>query len=79
MANGWTMERRQRQAELIRRWKPWAQSTGPRTPSGKSRSVTNAYKGAPRVIERRMGRELRRQVNALKDTLVGDAHSSNKP
>ena len=31
MANGWTPERKARQAELIRNWKPWERSTGPRT------------------------------------------------
>ncbi|MFT7245379.1 MAG: hypothetical protein ACI82A_002747 [Candidatus Azotimanducaceae bacterium] len=69
MANGWTLERRQRQAELIKQWKPWEQSTGPRTPSGKSKSATNANKGESRVIERRMGRELRAQVNMLQGLL----------
>ena len=35
MANGWTPERRARQAVLIRNWKPWERSTGPRTTDGK--------------------------------------------
>ena len=35
----WTKERRARQAELIRTWKPWKRSTGPRTPAGKARIV----------------------------------------
>ena len=43
--NGWTVERRQRQAELIRNWKPWERSTGPRTTEGKERVSRNAYKG----------------------------------
>lgn len=44
MANGWTPERRARQAEAIKRWKPWEQSTGPRTDDGKTRSSENALK-----------------------------------
>jgi hypothetical protein len=32
----WTKERRARQAELIRTWKPWTRSTGPRTAAGKA-------------------------------------------
>jgi hypothetical protein len=40
----WTTEQRQRQRELIQRWKPWKQSTGARTPEGKKRSSQNAYK-----------------------------------
>jgi hypothetical protein len=40
----WTPEERQRQRELIQRWKPWKQSTGARTPEGKRKSSQNAYK-----------------------------------
>ncbi len=36
MANGWTPERRARQAELIRTWKPWEKSSGPKTVDGKA-------------------------------------------
>ena len=42
MSNGWTPERRARQAALIRTWKPWAQSTGPRTTEGKAQAAQNA-------------------------------------
>ena len=45
MANGWTPERRARQAELIRNWKPWQKSTGPRTDEGKARTARNGFKG----------------------------------
>ena len=31
MANGWSPERQARQAKLIRQWRPWEKSTGPRT------------------------------------------------
>ena len=41
MANGWTPERRARQAELIRTWKPWTRSTGPRTAEGMATSSMN--------------------------------------
>lgn len=40
----WTPEQRQRQRELIQRWKPWEKSTGAKTPEGKKRSGQNAYK-----------------------------------
>lgn len=40
--NAWTPERRARQAETIRRTKPWEKSTGPRTAEGKSASSQNA-------------------------------------
>lgn len=42
MGNGWTPERRARQAALIRTWQPWAQSTGPRTAEGKAQAAENA-------------------------------------
>lgn len=40
----WTPEAKMRQAELIRGWRPWEQSTGARTPEGKAASSLNAYK-----------------------------------
>lgn len=61
MANGWTPERRARQAEAIRRWKPWAKSTGPRSDEGKARSSRNAYRGG----RWRELRELSKAMNAL--------------
>ena len=44
MTNGWTPERRARQSELIRTWRPWDQSTGPRTDAGKAKASRNAEK-----------------------------------
>jgi hypothetical protein len=35
--NGWSQERRARQAAAIHTWRPWERSTGPRTPEGKER------------------------------------------
>ena len=45
MTNGWSAERRARQAALIRTWRPWEQSTGPRTAEGKARTARNGFKG----------------------------------
>jgi hypothetical protein len=42
MGNGWTPERRAKQAQAIKRWKPWKNSTGPRTAAGKAISASNA-------------------------------------
>ena len=61
MGNGWTPEWRARQAELIRRWKPWQQSTGPRSDEGKARTARNGFKGG-RWCELR---EMTKAVNAL--------------
>jgi len=55
----WTPERRQRQAELIREWKPWAKSTGAKTAEGKAVVSRNAYKGGHRT----QCRELVRLIN----------------
>ncbi len=40
----WTPEERRRQAEAIRRWKPWEKSTGPKTEKGKESAKMNAFK-----------------------------------
>ena len=41
---GWSEERRQKQAETCRKTKPWKQSTGPKTQSGKDAVAQNALK-----------------------------------
>lgn len=53
-ASGWSDARRARHAAAIRRWKPWAKSTGPRTVDGKAKSAQNAYKYGGRAIETRL-------------------------
>ena len=40
----WTADRRQKQRELIQRWKPWEKSTGARTAEGKAKVSKNAVK-----------------------------------
>ena len=37
----WTPERKARQSALIRTWKPWTRSTGPRTATGKAEASRN--------------------------------------
>ena len=61
MVNGWTPERRARQAALIRTWRPWEQSTGPRTDEGKAKVARNAFKGGWRDKLRELARVLREQ------------------
>ena len=71
MANGWTETRRKRQAEAIKRWRPWEHSTGPRTPAGKTRVSRNAYRGGQREKLRGLARQfsalIREQRNVLQD------------
>ena len=62
MANGWSLERRQRQAELIRRWRPWERSTGPRTEEGRQAAAHNAWKGGQRQQLRELARALEAEL-----------------
>jgi len=48
MSNGWTPARRERQSHLIRTWRPWERSTGPKSAEGKRRSAKNAAKHGAR-------------------------------
>ncbi len=65
MANGWTSERRVQQAKLIRQWRPWEKSTGPRTRAGKAKVARNAYKGGTWRLLRELARTLRQQRKLL--------------
>jgi hypothetical protein len=71
MAHGWTLARRARQAQAIRRWRPWARSTGPRTAAGKARSARNADRGGVwrtlRLMSKTLNAELRAQRDALSE------------
>ena len=59
-----TAEHRKLRAELIRKWKPWEKSTGPKSAAGKAKSAENAYKGATREMLREQRRALRSQDEA---------------
>ena len=61
-----TPEHRARQAEAIRRWKPWEHSTGPKSESGKAIVARNADKGSTRATLRELRKALREQAEALK-------------
>jgi hypothetical protein len=65
MATTWTKERRQRQAEMIRKWKPWLKSTGPKTGEGKAKVSRNAYKGGTCPLLRILARVLKEQYRML--------------
>lgn len=65
MANGWTLERRARQAERIRDWRPWEHSSGPKTEAGKTVVARNAWKGGTRQMLRELTRALREQCEGL--------------
>ncbi len=64
--NGWTAER---QAQAIQRWQPWQQSTGAKTPEGKTKSARNAYKGGfmaqLKALKAQINQMLRAQKNMM--------------
>ena len=65
MANGWTPERRARQSELIRTWRPWEQATGPTSAEGKAVVARNAYTGGLEPAMRLLRAAMRQQRDAL--------------
>lgn len=67
MSNGWTPERRARQAAMIQRWKPWQHSTGPTSDEGKAVVARNADQGGLRALLRSMAGELREQQTARRE------------
>jgi hypothetical protein len=67
MANGWTPEQREKQSVLIRQWKPWEKSSGPKTTEGKRRASMSAYKGGVRPKLRALARALREQGQVLNE------------
>jgi hypothetical protein len=52
-------------AQLIRQWKPWKQSTGPRTEGGKAKVSQNAFKGGSRQQFKDLRVLLKKQNQAL--------------
>jgi hypothetical protein len=60
-ARQWTPEQRAKQAELIRKWRPWELSSGAKTLEGKAVSSRNAYRGGLRVVLREISALLREQ------------------
>ena len=59
---GWTPERRKKQSEAIRRWKPWNKSTGPKSPEGKAAVSRNAWTGGDWL-------KLRQAITALNQVM----------
>ena len=67
MGSGWSLERRAKQAELIKQWKPWKQSTGPKSIEGKERVAANAWRGGHRQQLRELSKLVNEQVKASRE------------
>ena len=61
-ANGWTPERRKKQSEAIKQWKPWNQSTGPKSLEGKAVVSRNAWKGGHMAQMRQVMKDLKQAM-----------------
>ena len=69
-ARNWTPEQRNEQAAKICAWRPWEQSTGPRTPDGKARASRNAENvNDSRTVTRNALRELRAMLKTQRECL----------
>ena len=68
-AAGWTPERRKQQSEAIKRWKPWAKSTGPKSPEGKAAVAGNAWAGEEWLKLREAIKALNQAMRQQKDWL----------
>ena len=73
MQTSWTPERRQRQAELIRGWRPWELSTGPKTNEGKSTVASNAWRGGHREQLRALSKMVNEEIKQARE-LVSTMH-----
>ena len=69
-ARKWTLEQKQKQAKLIRRWSPWEQSSGPQSPAGKRTVSRNAYKGGLRARLRSLEKEIDELLRTQKALLL---------
>ena len=63
----WIPEERQRQAEIIKNWKPWEHSTGAKTAQGRAIASRNAYKGGVMKNIKELRRLLREQSKIIRD------------
>ena len=57
-----TPEHRRLRAELIKRWRPWEKSTGPKTKEGKAVVAQNGFRGSPRETLK-AAREIERLIS----------------
>jgi len=69
MATTWTPERKAKQSAQIRTWKPWEQSSGPRTSEGKCRASRNAWTGGHWAMLRELSRLVNSEVRQARELI----------
>lgn len=69
-ARKWTLEQRQQQREAIRNWKPWTQSTGPKSAEGKRVASQNAWTGGYLIQMRMLIKQLNKVLREQKEGLA---------
>ena len=73
-ARTWTPEQRQRQREAIQKWKPWEQSTGPKSHDGRQRVSRNAWTGGHRTQLRELSKLVNAEVRAARELVTRVRH-----
>ena len=73
MATKWTPQRRAKQAELINRWRPWEQATGPKSVEGKKKVAADAWTGGHRAQLRKLTNLVNAEVRASRELVLGAA------
>ena len=61
-----TPEHRELRAKLIRQWRPWEKSTGPRSEEGKILAAKRSFKGNHRGLLRELSNQIEMQKKSLK-------------
>lgn len=70
-ARTWTPEQRQRQREAIQKWKPWEQSTGPKSHDGRQRVSRNAWTGGYRAQLSELSKLVNAECRQARDLVSG--------
>ena len=66
----WSPERKAKQSQAIRQWKPWEQSTGPKTKEGKSTVAGNAWRGGHREQLRALSKMVNEEIRQARELVA---------
>ena len=66
----WSPERKAKQSQAIRQWKPWEQSTGPKTKEGKSTVAGNAWRGGHRAQIRALSKMVNEEIRQARELVA---------